>query len=74
MAACEFLHASTVFMIGKHLQRSEEIRLRQPFTPLYSKIFPVILNLAVDTDPVIRQLFADLLLQVIPVIQRNYTF
>ena len=64
MAACEFLHASVLLLIGRNSQRSDELRVRQPFTPLYSKIFPVVLTLAVDTENVIRQLFTDLLYQV----------
>ena len=64
MAACEFLHASIIFLTGSNSRRSDDLRLRYPFTSLYSKIFPSIFSLAVDTDEVIRKLFHDLLFQV----------
>lgn len=65
MAACEFLHASILFLTGTISRRTEEIQLHYPLTPLYSKSFPVILHLAVDSDEVIRQLFHSLLFQVL---------
>lgn len=64
MAACEFLHASVIFLTGTNSRRTEELRLRYPLAPLYAKIFPVILNLAADSDEIIRQLFHALLIQV----------
>lgn len=64
MAACEFLHASVIFLTGTHSRRSEDLRLRYPLAPLYAKIFPTILNLAADSDEIIRQLFRALLIQV----------
>lgn len=73
MAACEFFHASVVFLTGINSRRTEDLRLRYPLTPLYSKIIPTILSLAVDTDEVIRKLFNDLLFQVLKtsLIDRN---
>jgi len=65
MAACEFLHASIVFLTGTISRRTEEMQQRYPLTPLYSKSIPVILHLAVDSDEVIRQLFRTLLIQVL---------
>lgn len=65
MAACEFLHASILFLTGTISRRTEEMQLRYPLTALYSKSFPVILHLAVDSDEVIRQLFHTLLFQVL---------
>jgi hypothetical protein len=68
MAACEFLHAAIVFLTGTASRRTEEIQQRYPLTPLYAKLFPVILTLAVDSEEVIRQLFHTLLIQVIIII------
>lgn len=68
LAASEFLHASVVFSIGTCSQRTEELRRRLSFTPLYSKIFPVIIRLAVGADEVIRELFHELLFQVIEIL------
>uniref|UniRef100_A0A0P6IJU2 non-specific serine/threonine protein kinase n=1 Tax=Daphnia magna TaxID=35525 RepID=A0A0P6IJU2_9CRUS len=65
MAACEFLHASVIFLTGTHSRRSEDLRLRYPLAPLYAKIFPTILNLAADSDEIIRQLFRALLIQLV---------
>ena len=65
MAACEFLHASVILLTGTLSRRTEEMKKVYPLTPLYSKIFPVILNLAVDSEEVIRQLFNGLLIQVL---------
>lgn len=64
MAACEFLHASVTFLTGTISRRTEEIRRRHSLTPLYSKLFPTILSLAVDADEAIKKLFQDLLFQV----------
>lgn len=64
MAACEFLHASIVFLTGTVSRRTEEMQQHYPLTPLYSKLFPVILILAVDSEEIIRQLFHTLLIQV----------
>ena len=66
LAACEFVHASVILLTGTCSTRTEEYRQRFPFTHLYANIFPVILQLAVDLNPVIRQLFHQLLIQVHP--------
>ncbi|KAI9558578.1 hypothetical protein GHT06_015366 [Daphnia sinensis] len=65
MAACEFLHASMIFLTGTNSRRTEDLQRRNPLAPLYAKIFPTILNLAADSDEIIRQLFRALLIQLV---------
>ena len=75
ISACEFLHASVIFLTGTCSIRTEEYRQRFPFTSLYSKIFPTVLNLAVDVNDVIRQIFHGLLIQVsFRLLHRNFFF
>ena len=60
LAACEFLHAACVFLIGKTSQQREEYKSHH----LYSKLFPTILDLSIDADATVRVLFENLLAQV----------
>lgn len=64
VASCEFLHAVTIYLTGSFFNRTEANQLKDPLTQIYSKLFPVILSLAVDLDDLIRQLFSQLLTQV----------
>jgi hypothetical protein len=45
-----------------------------PFYKIYQKIFPSLIQLAVDIDPVTRQLFEPLLFQLIHWFTKNATF
>lgn len=64
LAACEFLHACTVFLVGASARLTPEMQAKRPFTQLFRNIFPLVVNLAADCDEVVRQLFHTLLIQV----------
>lgn len=57
-AACEFLHASIMFMLGKEKQL--EIAHQGHLNSLWRHIFPTILTLACDVDLMVNQLFKPL--------------
>ncbi|KAJ3389035.1 hypothetical protein HDU92_001207 [Lobulomyces angularis] len=72
VAACELLHALTVFMIGKSAHRTKENESSQsPFHKLYIHIFPALFRLAADVDNVTRDLFRPLIFQLIHWLTRN---
>ena len=62
VAAAEFLHAATLLMVG-HNARAAAPRggdyAREPtkFHHIYRRLFPVVIELAVDPEPVTRTLF-----------------
>lgn len=73
IAACEFLHALMIYMIGKNAtqpkvggrnknggdpSQKEEMA---PFAKIYQKIFPVIIRLASETEQIARTLFEPLI-------------
>lgn len=62
--ACEYLHASIVYMTGTNSRRTQEMRRQHSLKPLFTRVFPALLNLAVDSNAAIHQLFRDLLFQV----------
>ncbi|XP_019852740.1 PREDICTED: DNA-dependent protein kinase catalytic subunit [Amphimedon queenslandica] len=69
VAACEFLHAAMLFVIGKGTQQS--VQKKNPMTKLYQKLIPVALQLACDVDRVAEQLFRPLVFQMIHWFTRN---
>lgn len=66
VAACEALHAMTLLMIGKNAQRPDAGNNigATPFHQVYRSLFPVILDLAVDFEPVTSTLFHKLAFQL----------
>ena len=66
ISACEFLHALLLFMIGKSaLGDKGDKRQIEAFGKIYARIFPVMLDIASDTELVSRQLFEPLVFQII---------
>lgn len=66
--ACEALYGFSVFLIGKsaHAPSHESgdfSRTESQYRPIFEKLFPIIFELAVDTEPVARQLFNSLSFQ-----------
>jgi DNA-dependent protein kinase catalytic subunit len=59
IAACEVLHSLVIYMTGQTTQRVCELG------KLFSKVFPVLLNLACDVEKIAKQLFEPLVLQLI---------
>lgn len=64
-AACEFLHSLVVFSLGRAAQKSRQTKQRAPMEKLYRKLFPALLQLACDVEPVSRQLYETLVFQLI---------
>ena len=76
VAAAEFLHAATLLMVGRNARRSapkggDYAREPTPFHLVYRRLFPVIIDLAVDPEPVTRQLFSALAYQLVRWFTRN---
>ena len=76
VAASEFLHAATLLMVGRNARRpapreGDHAREPTPFHLIYRRLFPVILELAVDPEPVTRQLFSSLAYQLARWFTRN---
>ncbi|KAI8973301.1 hypothetical protein BDF20DRAFT_642731 [Mycotypha africana] len=73
VAACELLHGLVVYMVGnsaftpRKSKRSEE----SDYHKFYSRLFPVMLNLAIDADQVTRDMFRVLNSQVIHWLTNN---
>ncbi|GES81504.1 DNA-dependent protein kinase catalytic subunit [Rhizophagus clarus] len=64
IVACELLHSIVIVMIGKSaFQLSGQ--QQSPFSRIYRNIFPALLRLAIDTDPVPRKIFRRLIAQLI---------
>jgi len=60
VASCELLHGLVIFIIGMLGTRPAEAK----FGTLYASLFPRLLELSVDSEPVARQLFRPLVLQI----------
>ena len=69
--ACELLHAIIVFMLGKSVtdpgmmsehQKNEKMEI---LDRIYTNLYPAIFRLACDVDQFVRQLFNDLVMQMI---------
>ena len=69
IAACEALYGVTVYLVGKNAQApvcdaSDYTRTESRYRSIFSKLFPVIFDLAVDREPVARQMFHSLVFQM----------
>nr|QOY44576.1 DNA-dependent protein kinase catalytic subunit [Alvinella pompejana] len=65
-AACELLHSFVLYMLGRSSQQPKTKAARgEEMDKLYQKLFPVLLQLACDTEQVARQLFGPLVMQLI---------
>ena len=67
VAACEALHAITLLMIGRNARRPDSTDDKSGITPfhlVYRSLFPVILDLAADFEPVTSTLFRKLAFQL----------
>jgi hypothetical protein len=62
-ASAECFHSLLIFMIGSAVSIAKT--RDSPFTPLYEKVFPAVIRLAVSSDSVCRLLFEKLLFQVV---------
>ena len=76
VAAAEFLHAATLLMVGRNARAfapagGDHAREPTPFHNIYASLFPVVLTLAIDQEPVTRQLFASLATQLVRWFTRN---
>ncbi|XP_037550083.1 DNA-dependent protein kinase catalytic subunit [Nematolebias whitei] len=74
VAACELLHSSVIFMVGKSAQMVEGENRLPPMYKLHKRLFPVLLRLACDVDQVTRQLFEPLVMQLIHWFTNNKKF
>jgi hypothetical protein len=76
VAAAEFLHAATLLMVGRNARAfapegGDHAREATPFHKIYRRLFPVVLELAIDQEPVCRQLFSALATQLVRWFTRN---
>ncbi|CAG8489558.1 14379_t:CDS:10 [Funneliformis mosseae] len=62
IVACELLHSIIIVMVGKSAFKAGP---QSPFLRTYRYIFPALLRLAIDTDPVPRRIFRRLVAQLI---------
>ncbi|XP_048223408.1 DNA-dependent protein kinase catalytic subunit [Perognathus longimembris pacificus] len=74
VAACELLHSTVMFMLGKATQIPESDQGFPPMYQLYKHTFPVLLRLACDVDQVTRQLYEPLVMQLIHWFTNNKKF
>ncbi|CAI2170936.1 4833_t:CDS:10 [Funneliformis geosporum] len=63
IVACELLHSIIIVMVGKSAFKAGP--QQSPFHRTYRYIFPALLRLAIDTDPVPRKIFRRLVAQLI---------
>ncbi|KAL3135934.1 hypothetical protein ABBQ32_006979 [Trebouxia sp. C0010 RCD-2024] len=77
VAACEYLHAITLWMIGVNARRPEGSREADfdapptQFHTIMKKLFPVLLSLACAAEPVARQLFEPLVTSLVHWLTRS---
>ena len=76
VAAAEFLHAATLLMVGRNARAfapegGDHAREATPFHKIYRRLFPAVLELAIDQEPVCRQLFSALATQLVRWFTRN---
>ncbi|KAI5696662.1 hypothetical protein M8J75_016085 [Diaphorina citri] len=62
VSACEFLHSTTLLLLGNNKQDGS--RKGSERDEMFEKMFPVLIKLGCDSDILIRQLFADLSIQM----------
>ncbi|XP_055346029.1 DNA-dependent protein kinase catalytic subunit-like isoform X2 [Paramacrobiotus metropolitanus] len=65
VAACEALHAMTVTLVGNHAFMPDDRRSKSTLLNLIQKLMPKLLELACDAEPIAKQIFEPLLLQII---------
>ncbi|XP_067947444.1 DNA-dependent protein kinase catalytic subunit-like [Watersipora subatra] len=65
VAACELVHSLAILLLGRSVPQDDAIEKLKSTDKLYQKLFPVILNLAVDVEQVTKQLFEPLMVQLI---------
>ena len=74
VAACEALHAMTLLMVGRNARRPDSTDDRSGITPfhlVYRSLFPVIIDLAADFEPVTSTLFRKLAFQLVRWFTKN---
>jgi DNA-dependent protein kinase catalytic subunit len=73
VAACELLQATLMIMIGNSAfqARGGKEPVKSPYHRLYTKIFPILLRLAINTDQTIRDIIRPLLSQMIHWLTNN---
>ncbi|XP_040210104.1 DNA-dependent protein kinase catalytic subunit [Rana temporaria] len=74
VAACELLHSTVTFMLGKASQIPDSSEGPPPMYRLYKRTFPVLLRLACDVDQVTRQLYEPLVMGLIHWFTNNKKF
>ncbi|XP_077126580.1 DNA-dependent protein kinase catalytic subunit [Ranitomeya variabilis] len=74
VAACELLHSTVTFMLGKASQMPDALEGPPPMYRLYKRTFPVLLLLACDVDQVTRQLYEPLVMGIIHWFTNNKKF
>ena len=81
IAACELLHSIIIWTVGRNAiqPKGEKGASTAPpqaanFTHLNEKLYPVVISLAVDAEPIARQLFGKLLFQLVHWCTRNVHF
>lgn len=69
IAACEFLYSIVILMIGTNAvnPNSKRSKNNDPtnFFNIYTHIFPILIKLAVDNDPVCRNIFEPFIFQIV---------
>ncbi|OWA49909.1 DNA-dependent protein kinase catalytic subunit [Hypsibius exemplaris] len=65
VAACELLHAITIILVGTHSEVSADKREKAILMDLINKLMPKILELACDVEPVTKQIFEPLSVQMV---------
>ena len=73
LSACEFLHTIVLYMIGTNAGKRETQQLFN-YKKIYDHLFPCIIKLSSDADPVPRQLFTPLIYQLIHWFTKNSTY
>lgn len=65
VAACEFLHSMTIWMVAVSATDPNFLPESSKFCKFYPKIFKTLFQLAVDVDHICQQLFRNLIFQLI---------
>ena len=74
MAAAELLHVIVVFAVGRTSQQSEDMARKESMAEIFKRLFPVLLELAADSDSVVKSLFNPLFSQLIHWFTKNRKF
>ena len=81
-ASCELLHSIIIWMVGTNAHslkttsatQDSPVETATPFHKIYSKVFPVVCQLAVDSEPIASQMFTKLLQQLVHWLTKNVHF